>query len=72
VFFHFEPSGLKLGDSPANLLINQGFHGHTTRAPPGYHPRIIKNPIDLVFKGGESNDQCFMIALEDFKLDLAA
>jgi hypothetical protein len=26
---------LKLGDSPANLLINQGGYGHTTRAPPG-------------------------------------
>jgi hypothetical protein len=25
----------KLGDSPANLLINQGDYGHTTRAPPG-------------------------------------
>jgi hypothetical protein len=24
-----------LGDSPANLLINQGGYGHTTRAPPG-------------------------------------
>jgi hypothetical protein len=25
----------KLGDSPANILINQGGYGHTTRAPPG-------------------------------------
>jgi hypothetical protein len=25
----------KLGDSPANLLINQGGYGHTTRALPG-------------------------------------
>jgi hypothetical protein len=25
----------KLGDSPANLLINQGGYGHITRAPPG-------------------------------------
>jgi hypothetical protein len=25
----------KLGDSPANLLINQGGYGHTTRVPPG-------------------------------------
>jgi hypothetical protein len=29
------PSRIKLGDSPANLLINEGGYGHTTRAPPG-------------------------------------
>jgi hypothetical protein len=28
-------TNIKLGDSPANFLINQEGYGHTTRAPPG-------------------------------------
>jgi hypothetical protein len=37
VSFHWKKDNFrkKLGDSPANLLINQGGYGHTTRAQPG-------------------------------------